>query len=82
MTQDLLHNLLWKIGHGKVLLAEVLLWSDTAGIKKISLSVVHTTTKANQLYKRYSFVQEGLLINDRIHKDGGYYNTVIMGRLF
>ncbi|CUU49850.1 protein of unknown function [Clostridium beijerinckii] len=26
-------------------------------------------------------MQEGLLINDRIHKDGKYYNTVIMGRI-
>nr|WP_250857786.1 hypothetical protein [Oceanirhabdus seepicola] len=37
-------------------------------------------TKAIQLYKKYGFVEEGLLIKDRIHKDGNYYNTVIMGR--
>lgn len=54
---------------------------STAGIEKISLTVVQTNTKAIQLYKRYGFVEEGLLIKDRIHKDGNYYNTVIMGRL-
>ena len=37
-------------------------------------------TKAIQLYKRYGFVEEGLLREDRIHRDGNYYNTVIMGR--
>lgn len=43
--------------------------------------MVQTNIKAIQLYKRYGFIEEGLLINDRIHKDGNYYNTVIMGRL-
>ncbi len=43
--------------------------------------MVQTNIKAIQLYKRYGFVEEGLLINDRIHKDGNYYNTVVMGRL-
>jgi RimJ/RimL family protein N-acetyltransferase len=57
------------------------MWADTVGIEKISLTVVQTNTKAIQLYKRYGFVEEGLLIKDRIHKDGNYYNTVIMGRL-
>ena len=45
-------------------------------------TVVQTNTKAVELYKRYGFVEEGLLIKDRIHKDGNYYNTVIMGKLF
>ena len=57
------------------------MWADTTGIKKISLTVVQTNTKAIQLYKKYGFVEEGLLIKDRIHKDGNYYNTVIMGRI-
>lgn len=71
----------WGHGIGKVLLEKILMWADTVGIKKISLTVVQTNTKAIQLYKRYGFVEEGLLINDRIHKDGSYYNTVIMGRV-
>lgn len=71
----------WGHGIGKALLEKVLMWADTVGIEKISLTVVQTNTKAIQLYKRYRFVEEGLLIKDRIHKDGDYYNTVIMGRL-
>ena len=71
----------WGHGIGKVLLENILMWADTVGIEKISLTVVQTNTKAIQLYKRYGFVEEGLLIKDRIHKDGNYYNTVIMGRL-
>ena len=70
----------WGHGIGKVLLENILKWADSVGIKKISLTVVQTNTKANQLYKRYGFVEEGLLIKERIHKDGNYYNTVIMAR--
>lgn len=57
------------------------MWADAVGIEKISLTVVQTNTRAIQLYKKYGFVEEGLLIKDRIHKDGNYYNTVMMGRL-
>lgn len=71
----------WGYGIGKVMIENILIWADIAGIKKISLTVVQTNTKAIQLYKKYGFVEEGLLINDRIHKDGNYYNTVIMGKL-
>ncbi len=69
----------WGHGIGKVMIENILMWAGTAGIKKISLTVVQTNTNAIQLYKKYGFVEEGLLINDRIHKDGNYYNTVIMG---
>lgn len=71
----------WGYGIGKVMIENILMWADTVGIKKISLSVVQTNTKAIQLYKKYGFVEEGLLINDRIHKDRKYYNTVVMGRI-
>lgn len=71
----------WGFGIGKVLLENVLIWADNNGVKKISLNVVQANTKAIQLYERYGFVVEGVLINDRIHSDGEYYNTVLMGRL-
>lgn len=71
----------WGHGIGKVMIENILIWAGTAGIKKISLTVVQTNTKAIQLYEKYGFVKEGLLVNDRIHKDGNYYNTVIMGRM-
>lgn len=71
----------WGYSIGKVLIENILACADASGIKKISLTVVQTNIKAIQLYKRYGFVEEGLLINDRIHKDGNYYNTVVMGRL-
>ena len=71
----------WGYGIGKVLMENVLSLADTMGIKKISLNVVETNRKAIELYKSYGFIEEGLLINDRIHKDGKYYNTVIMGRI-
>lgn len=70
----------WGNGIGKVLLKNILLWADNQGIEKITLTVVETNTKAIQLYKKSGFLEEGLLIKDRIHKDGTYHNTVIMGR--
>ncbi len=70
----------WGHGIGNILLENILIWADSAEIKKISLNVVETNTKAILLYKKYGFVEEGLLLNDRIHKDGNYYNTVLMGR--
>ncbi|MBX4263092.1 GNAT family N-acetyltransferase [Clostridium estertheticum] len=71
----------WGYGIGKILLQKVMMWAATVEIKKISLTVVQTNTKAIQLYKKYGFIEEGLLIKDRIHKDGNYYNTVMMGKL-
>ncbi|EDT86009.1 GNAT family N-acetyltransferase [Clostridium botulinum] len=71
----------WGYGIGRVLLENILMWADTVGIEKISLTVVQINTKAIELYKRYGFVEEGLLIKDRIHKDGSYYNTVMMGKV-
>ncbi len=70
----------WGYGIGRVLLENILICADSSGVEKISLTVVEANTKAIQLYKKYGFAQEGLLIKDRIHKDGNYYNTVIMGR--
>ncbi|NFD29301.1 GNAT family N-acetyltransferase [Clostridium botulinum] len=71
----------WGYGIGRILLENILISADVVGIEKISLTVVQTNTRAIQLYKKYGFVEEGLLIKDRIHKDGNYYNTVMMGRL-
>lgn len=70
----------WGNGIGGVLLENILQWADTIGIKKISLNVIEVNTKAIRLYKQYGFIEEGLLRKDRIHRDGKYYDTVIMGR--
>lgn len=70
----------WGNGIGNILLENILSWADTTILEKISLVAVETNTKAIQLYKKHGFIEEGLLIRDRIHKDGNYYNTVIMGR--
>ncbi len=70
----------WGNGIGRIMLENILQWADAVGIEKISLSVIEVNTKAIQLYKRYGFVEEGLLREDRVHRDGNYYNTVIMGR--
>ncbi|NBI31110.1 GNAT family N-acetyltransferase [Chengkuizengella marina] len=70
----------WGFGIGKILLENILLWADSTEIQKIYLSVVETNTNAIQLYKKVGFKVEGILKQDRIHKNGQFYNTVIMGR--
>lgn len=71
----------WGKGIGKALLERLLLWADTeAKIEKVCLTVVEDNEKAIEMYKRFGFKKEGVLIKDRKHKDGNYHNTVIMGR--
>lgn len=72
----------WGNGIGKVLLENILIWTENVGLKKISLNVVETNISAIKLYKQFGFNEEGLLKNDRIHRDGNYYNTVLMSKLF
>lgn len=71
----------WGFGIGKEVIRNILIWADSVGIEKVSLTVVETNTKAILLYKSFGFKEEGLLVMDRKHRDGNYYNTVIMGRL-
>jgi RimJ/RimL family protein N-acetyltransferase len=70
----------WGYGIGKNLLKESIAWADSNDIKKITLNVLETNTKAIELYKRLGFEIEGILKNDRILANGEYYNTIVMGR--
>ena len=70
----------WGHGIGKNLLKESIHWADSNGIKKITLNVLETNTKAIKLYTKLGFEIEGILKKDKILSDGTYYNTVIMGR--
>ncbi|TVX91445.1 GNAT family N-acetyltransferase [Cohnella terricola] len=71
----------WGYGIGQNLLHESTSWADANGIHKIALSVVETNDKAIRLYQKHGFEIEGILKKDRLHADGMYYNTVIMGRV-
>lgn len=70
----------WGYGIGKNLLKESIAWADSNDIKKITLNVLETNTKATELYKRLGFDIEGILRNDKILSNGEYYNTIVMGR--
>ncbi|MDQ0888617.1 ribosomal protein S18 acetylase RimI-like enzyme [Paenibacillus sp. V4I9] len=70
----------WGYGIGKNLLKESIAWADSNDIKKITLNVLETNTKAIELYKRLGFEIEGILKKDKILSDGEYYNTIVMGR--
>ncbi|MCI0764932.1 GNAT family N-acetyltransferase [Bacillus sp. TL12] len=70
----------WGHGIGKNLLQKSISWADTNGIKKITLNVLEINEKAIKLYKKLGFEVEGVLKNDKRLADGGYYNTILMGR--
>lgn len=61
--------------------------NDASELSKLRVEIdgetenLETNTKAIELYKKFGFVQEGLLRRDRKLKDGQYYNTVLKGRL-
>lgn len=71
----------WGYGIGQNLLTESLRWADAAGIKRISLKVLETNTKAFALYEKHGFEVEGFLKKDKLLSDGEYYTTILMGRL-
>lgn len=70
----------WGYGIGKNLLKESISWADSNGIKKMTLNVLETNSKAIKLYKNLGFEIEGVLKRDKILSDGKFYNTVMMGR--
>jgi ribosomal protein S18 acetylase RimI-like enzyme len=70
----------WGCAIGANLLKESLNWADANGIQKVALQVLETNVKAISLYKKHGFEVEGLLKRDKIHADGTFYNTVVMGR--
>ncbi len=46
-------------------------------IRKITLSLLSENVRALSLYKKYGFVQEGLLTNDQF-KNGKYHDVILM----
>lgn len=70
----------WGYGIGTNFLKESIVWADSNGIKKITLNVLEINKKAINLYKKFGFMTEGILKNDKILSDGQFYNTAVMGR--
>jgi RimJ/RimL family protein N-acetyltransferase len=70
-------------GHqlGTHLLERSIKWAEQQDIKKITLNVLETNTKAIALYEKMGFEIEGILKKDKKLSDGNYYNTIIMGRI-
>ncbi|WP_341202377.1 GNAT family N-acetyltransferase [Planomicrobium okeanokoites] len=71
----------WGYGIGKNLLKRSIEWADGNHIRKMTLKVLETNKKAILLYEKYGFEVEGILKDDKLLRDGKYYNTVLMGRI-
>ncbi|RLQ89894.1 GNAT family N-acetyltransferase [Planomicrobium sp. Y74] len=71
----------WGYGIGKNLLKESIDWAEANHVRKMTLKVLETNKKAILLYEKCGFEVEGILKEDKLLKDGKYYNTVLMGRI-
>ncbi|MBN2535082.1 MAG: GNAT family N-acetyltransferase [Spirochaetales bacterium] len=69
----------WNRGIGTALLEKILGWvKENTLLKKIMLHVHEKNDRAIRLYRKYGFIQEGLLRMDR-YTGGEYHNTIVMG---
>ncbi|MCM2674158.1 GNAT family N-acetyltransferase [Alkalicoccobacillus plakortidis] len=71
----------WGFSIGYNLLKESVHWADSANIKKITLNVTENNVNAIKLYKKFNFIEEGLLRHEKLLADGVYHHTVLMGRI-
>lgn len=68
-------------GLGTMLLGALIEWATAhPKIEKVNLKAHSTNTRALNLYKKFNFIQEGLLIKDMKCGPNQYVDTVIMGR--
>lgn len=65
------------LGLGSKLMQQALAHAPRAGLEKVELQVYTTNTRAIELYKKFGFVEEGLLRNYR-KLDGTYYDCLAM----
>jgi RimJ/RimL family protein N-acetyltransferase len=66
-------------GLGSQLVSAVLAHAKTFGLEKVELHVYTTNVAAIALYKKFGFVEEGLIKNYR-KLDGQYFDCLAMGK--
>lgn len=66
------------IGLGRLLLFEAIKWSKVQGLSRIELFTFASNLKAQNLYKSFSFVVEGMRKNYLKHPDGSFENDLLM----
>ena len=69
----------WGLGIGKILIENLIEWARLCKIiRKINLKVRADNTRAIELYKRFGFIQEGLITREHYFK-GSFYDCIAMG---
>ena len=71
----------WNYGIGYRLIDTFINWADNMGIVKITLEVDSDNLRAIKLYKRFGFVQEGILKYDKYIGNGIYKDSITMARI-
>lgn len=66
-------------GIGSFLLKKLIEWAESnPGIEKVTLAVFSTNERAQGLYKKFGFIEEGRCPKDMKLKDGTYIDSVLM----
>lgn len=71
----------WGNGIGSLLIETLLGWARENGIRRISLRVDENNQRAQKLYEKFGFKQEGILRNKKRLAGGSYRNEIIMAKL-
>ncbi len=66
-------------GIGKMLMESMIKWAEENPIiEKVTLAVFSTNERAQNLYKKFGFIEEGRCPKDMKRKDGTYIDSVLM----
>ncbi|MCA9508930.1 MAG: GNAT family N-acetyltransferase [Myxococcales bacterium] len=68
-------------GLGSLLMQEALRWAKAQGLSRVELSVFASNIKAQNLYKKHGFTQEGLRKNYLNHGDNQFEDDILLARL-
>lgn len=67
----------WNLGIGTLMMAELIRFSETAGIRNLFLKVRSDNLYAIRLYEKYGFETVGLIPNELLI-NGKYYDNLLM----
>ncbi len=68
----------WSVGVGSALLKKVIELSKLAGYEQIELQVMKKNIKAQGLYKKYGFIETGIVPRTLKYADGTYDDAISM----
>ena len=68
----------WSVGVGSALLEQIIKLAKQIGFEQIELTVMKGNDKAQSLYKKFGFVETGVIPNALKYADGTYSDSISM----